>query len=458
MRIQRLSKTRSEEGRREARVDERATPVRRAVAPRPLLLALLLVTLQMSGCSGLPSRPRLPHLPIFQGARDAAEPVRNLRLLLPNEGPLTEALSRQAAGWAADRELQVDIFTTAEYAQELHERLQVEEPPDLFVVSSFLFPDLVADGLLAPAADGFFEPQGYPPHLAAAFVWPPEGESAARYCLPREVRTLALIYDSDGLASSAHQSPPSDWESLRAVAVEQTDLDSNRFGFIESPDLSRWLPFLYGAGGTILDESGRMTLHSPAAASALDWYIQIFRDNVAGHAGESNNEWAGQVLGKGKGALTIEGNWVVPYFDAEFPTFRYGIAPLPAGPAQLNVSVAFTSCLAVYAHSQFVEEAFDLAAFLTGAAQIRALPNDGGWMPAQTALRDEWRQEFPHLVAFADAVPQSRVWQFSPGFGPFLRSFNRGMAQLFTAEVEAADFLEELQQLGEQILAAASDQ
>ena len=70
-------------------------------------------------------------------------------------------------------------------------------------------------------------------------------------------------------------------------------------------------------------------------------------------------------------------------------------------------------------------------------------------MPAQTALRDEWRQEFPHLAAFADAVPQSRVWQFPPGFGPFLRSFNRGMAQLFAAEVEAADFLAGIAAVGE---------
>ena len=137
-------------------MDERATPVRRAVAPRPLLLVLLLVTLQICGCSGLPSRPRLPDLPIFHGARNAAEPVRNLRLLLPNEGPLTEALSRQAAGWAADRELQVDLFTTAEYAQELHDRLQVEEPPDLFVVSSFLFPDLVAERTSGPGSGGLF--------------------------------------------------------------------------------------------------------------------------------------------------------------------------------------------------------------------------------------------------------------------------------------------------------------
>ena len=455
MRIQRLSKARSEVGRRARRAHRRAGTLLAHFTPPPQPVALLLLTLLLCGCNGLPSRPRLP---FFESARDPTETVQSLRLLLPQEGPLTEALRSQVTAWAADRELRVELSTADDYIQELRDRLQAEEPPDLFVVSSFLFPDLAAAGFLAPAAQGTLDPAGYPPHLAAAFVWPSAGESALRHCLPREVRTLALVYDSDGLASSANQPPPTDWESLRSVAVQQTNIDSNRFGFIESPDLSRWLPFLYGAGGTIIDESGRMALQSAAAASALDWYIRIFRDNIAGHAGESNNEWAGEVLAKGKGALTIEGNWVAPFFAAEFPTFHYGVAPLPAGPAQLSQSVAFTSCYAVSARSHFLDEAFELAAFLNRPEQVRALPNNGGWMPAQTALRAEWRQDFPQLAAFADAVPQSRVWQFPPGFETFLNSFNRGMVQLFAAEVEAADLLVQLQQMGEEILSAAPDQ
>ena len=420
-------------------------------------LGLLLLTLLLSGCDALPSRPSLPDLSFLRPGRESNAAARSLRLFLPEEGQVTEALRGHINTWAAARELQVDLYSAADYGQELRKRLAGEDPPDLVVVSSFLFPDLVAEGLLAPAEQGLFDPTGYPPQLAAAFTWPSEGATVARYCLPREVRTLALVYDNEGLAA-AGQAPPTDWETLRAVAVGQTDLDGNRFGFIESPDLSRWLPFLYGAGGTIIDDSGSMALQSPAAASALDWYIQIFRDNFAGHAGESNSEWSGEVLGKGKGAMSVEGNWIVPYFDTEFPTFRYGVAPLPAGPAKLSYSPAFTSCYAVSARSPRKSEAFELADFLSGPDVVGSLPNDGGWMPARTSLRDAWKERFPQLAAFADAVPTARVWQLPPGFETFLHSFNRGMAQLFAAQVEAADFLAELQELGETLLAEAGDQ
>ena len=420
-----------------------------------LHFALVLLAALLSGCNALPSPPRLPELPFLHLGSDSDESAPTLQLFFPEEGNVTEALRSQIVSWAEDKEIQVNLSTSSSYSQELVDRLSGEDPPDLVVVTAFLFPDLASQGLLAPAEENLLDPTGYPPRLVAAFTWPGE-TSDLRYCLPREVRTLALVYDSEGLAA-AGRSPPHSWESLREVAVGQTDLERNRFGFIEAPDLSRWLPFLHGAGGTIINESGGMALESPAAAAAMDWYIQIFRDNFAGHAGESNNEWAGEVLAKGKGALTIEGNWVAPYFENQFPDFHYGVAPIPSGPAGLNTSVAFTSCYAVSAASTRKSDAFELATLLSGPDIVGSLPNDGGWMPARNELRDDWIGDFPRLAPFADAVPTAVVWQFPPGFDTFLNSFNRSMVQLFAANIEAADFFAELQELGETLLETAAE-
>ncbi len=428
-------------------------PVRFLLA---LLLALLLAPL-LGGCEGMPARPRLPAIPFLNPESDAQKSGRELQVLLPHEGALTEALRRRIDAWASERELELNLSTAADYSRRLSDRLQSETPPDLFVVTGFLFPDLAASGLLAPAPVGALDPTGYPPQLAAAFLWPPASDDADRYCLPREVRTLALVYDRVGLASSG-QALPDNWETLRAAAEAQTNVDLNRFGFIEAPDLSRWLPFFFAAGGTIIDEKGSMALQSQAADAAMEWYIRIFRDNFAGHAGESNNEWAGEVLAKGRGALTIEGNWIAPYFETHFPAFSYGVAPLPNGPAGSNRSVAFTSCYAVHSRSPFAQEAFHLAALLSSAEVVGSLPNDGGWMPAADAPRAEWRAEYPRLAAFADGVPGAQVWQFPPGFGPFLRSFNRGMVQLLAAEIEIDTFLAEMQQIGEQLLSGDGGQ
>ncbi len=422
----------------------------------PLHLGLLLLAALLCGCKALPFRPRLPQLPFPQLRSESNADLSHLQLFFPEEGLVTQALRGPINSWAESKELPVHLSTSADYSQELVDRLSGEDPPDLVVVTGFLFPDLVDQELLAPAAEGLLDPTGFPPHLAAAFTRPGKGASLLRYCLPREVRTLALVYDSEGLAEKS-QSPPTSWESLREVSVGQTDLERNRFGFIEAPDLSRWLPFLYGAGGTIIDESGGMALQSPAATAAMGWYIQIFRDNFAGHAGESNNEWAGEVMAKGKGALTIEGNWIAPYYEYQFPAFQYGVAPIPLGPAGLDTSVAYTSCYAVSAASTRKNDAFELAALLSSPEVVGSLPNDGGWIPASNHLREDWKRSFSHLAPFADAVPTAKVWQFPPGFDIFLNSFNRGMVQLFAAHVEAPDFFAELQELGETLLETASE-
>ena len=422
----------------------------------PLYFPFLLLAALLSGCNALPFRPRLPELPFLQLQSETGDPARPLRLFLPEEGRITEALLSQTDSWAEGKQLTVALSTSSNHSHELVDLLSGEDPPDLVVVTAFLFPDLARQGLLAPADQGLLDPAGYPPQLAAAFSWPNDESVSLSYCLPREVRALALVYDSAGLAALGLP-PPTSWESLRAIAVGLTDEERNRFGFIEAPDLSRWLPFLYGAGGTIVDENGGMAINSPAAAEAMDWYIQIFRDNFAGHAGESNNEWAGEVLAKGKGGLTIEGNWIAPYFESQFPAYQYAVAPIPVGPAGLNTSVAFTSCYAVSASSTRKKDAFELAAFLSGPDVVGSLPNDGGWMPALNQLRDDWKRDFPDLVPFADAVATASVWQLPPGFGIFLNSFNRGMVHLFAATVEAPDFFAELQELGETLLETADE-
>ena len=420
----------------------------------PLCFRLLLLAALLSGCDALPFSPRLPQLPFLQPRSESNDPTRPLQLVVPEEGPTTEALRSQIDSWAEGKQLTVELSTPSVYGQELVDLLSGEDPPDLVVVSAFLFPDLAHLGLLASAGQGLLDPAGYPPQLAAAFTWPSEAAGLRRYCLPREVRSLALVYDSAGLAALGLP-PPTGWESLREVAVGMTDEERNRFGFIEAPDLSRWLPFLYAAGGTIIEENGAISIESPPAAAAMDWYIQIFRDNYAGHAGESNNEWAGEVLAKGKGGITIEGNWIAPYFETRFPAYQYGVAPIPSGPAGLNTSVAFTSCYAVSAASARKDDAFELAAFLSSPDVVGSLPNDGGWMPAHNLLRDDWKRSFPSLVPFADAVATARVWQLPPGFSIFLDSFNRGMVHLFAATVEAPEFFAELQELGETLLETA---
>ena len=412
------------------------TNTSRASGPAAALaVALLLTFLALTGCS-----IQAAQLPFLGPRPTPTPPYRTVTALLPDE-PINEQISQY------DRErldLLVDITVESVYSARLRAALESDDPPDLVVVDSFAFPDLAAAGLLLapgerlPPADDFY------PALADAFVW--QGQ---RYCLPREVRTLALIYNR-GQFAKAELPPPRNWQEVRTAAEAITDLNIGSFGLIISPDLSRWLPFFYQAGAAVLDETGQVVIDSPAATAAIDFPLTTFRDNFAGQPAETNSSWAGEVLGKGKGGMAFEGNWIVPYLAAEFPDFAYGVAPPPSGPGGRG-TVAFTSCYAVSARSRNPTDAVALANWLTSPPIQRMWPADGSRMPPLRSLRDEWLAAFPALAPFLIGLDEASVWQFPPGYGPFLESFNRGMLTLLAADIETADFLSQMQRTAEGI-------
>ena len=379
-------------------------------------------------------------IPFLKPQPTPTPPYRTVTALLPDE-PVNDHI-RQYDRKRID--LLIDAQVEVVYSARLREALESDSPPDLVVVDSFAFPDLAAAGLLLPAGERLGPVDDFYPVLGDAFVW--EGE---RYCLPREVRTLALVYNRAQFAK-AELSPPRTWDEMRNAAEAVTDLNIGSFGLILSPDLSRWLPFLYQAGGAVVDGNGQATIDSPAAATAIEFPLTTFRDNFAGQPAESNSSWAGEVMGKGKGGMAIEGNWVVPYLAAEFPNFAYGIAPLPSGPGGKG-TVAFTSCYAVSAHSANPDDAFALAVWLTSPEMQREWPANGAWMPTRRSLRDQWLAAFPALAPFLTGLDEARVWQLPPGYSRFLESFNRGMVTLLAADVEAAEFLAQMQRTAEGI-------
>ncbi len=396
---------------------------------------MLFLTLLLSGCQSAFSWP-WP-----ERERTDANDVTPLSLLIWPEGDALSLLQGQIDAFeAAHPGFQVELQISPDPLADLR-RATPQQPLDVVIIDAFAFPTLAADGLVLPlpteaGSDDFY------PRLIDAFR-----HEDTLYCLPREVRTLTLVYAADDFADLG-QTVPRTWDELRQRAASLTEPNSGRFGLIVAPDLSRWLPFLYGSGGALTGADGALTLDTPQALAALEFYIDLFRANVAGQPAESNSSWAGEVMGKGKGSMALEGTWVVPYFAAEFPDFKYGVASIPAGPSGRG-SVAFTSCYAVAATSPHAEAAFALATFLSSRAAQEARLGLTGFMPPRLSLRQAWLAAFPSLAPFMDAVDTATVWQLPANSDALLRTFNRRMLDLFAADIEPADLLREVQQVGQ---------
>jgi multiple sugar transport system substrate-binding protein len=334
----------------------------------------------------------------------------------------------------------VTVTLSADYGTALTTALAATPPPDLILLDSARASTLAAAGALAPLDEAITAPDDFHPLVRTGFAL-----NGALYCAPRELRTLALIYNRDHFDAAGLAYPTADWgwDALRSAAEALTHQEQNQYGISLPADFSRWLPFLYGAGGAVTDETmTTVTINSDAARLAMEYYVSLVIDGFALPPGDLDSTWAGEAFAKGHAAMILEGNWIVPYLAANAPALRYGVAELPSGP-QGRASLAFSSCYAVPANAPNLELARQLAGFLTAPDSLAAWAEVSNAMPPRLTLLDLWRQSHPEQDAFAASLGAARLWAFDGRFNSFFTTVNTGLQQAFLSVRSVDDILNE---------------
>jgi multiple sugar transport system substrate-binding protein len=348
-------------------------------------------------------------------------------------------------------ESQSDIVATLNQVPDYDAALQAAiaggTPPDVFYVDSFKFPDLYEAGALASGEGIITDPDDFYPSLRETFS--ADGEFI---CPPKDFSTLGLQINTD-MFEAAGIEPPTSWEEMRAAAEALTSDDV--VGLAVSNDLARWAAFLYGAGGSVANEDfTEMTINSPEALEALEFYSGLALDGFAATASDVDAGWPGEAFGQGKVAMATEGNWIYPYLKDNFPDLNFQVVELPEGPAG-KATMAFTVCYGVASGGQNQEAAWALVNYLTGTEGMKAWTDLGLAMPTRISLREGWLEQFPDLEPFLNGAEYAHGWQFTTGFGDVLNTVNDGLLEMFDGSLDPQDLLDEVEEVGNEILAEA---
>ncbi|MEX1019228.1 MAG: extracellular solute-binding protein [Litorilinea sp.] len=407
--------------------------------PRPrIVLSALLLSLLVSGCQA-PGPVRDIDWPAWwpfhtpetapnqtaaptngMAAPDAARPDERPLLFVswPVSPQEVEFLTTQLADFAQSQPgAPIEFVMAADYDRRVQtpaaDTIPAELPADLYLVTGFALPTLIASNLLGPVPAQYDRLDTVAPRLAPGF-----GVGTRAFCLPRDVHTLALAYNPELFDRVQAPYPTADWgwEEFAAAAAAITDQDFFIFALTLNPDLSRIAPFLLQAGGGWVDPAtGRANFDAPATRAGLDFFIEQFREGYAVYDTTLDSIWPGEGFGRGSAGMTIEGSWLVPFLAQEFPRFVYATAELPRGPVQ-RATLAFTTCLGVNPNSPHRERALELAAHLTRpdiAADWRA--HHGG-MPVVPDEIAAWQSVDPLRAPFAAGVEYAQVWQLPLGW------------------------------------------
>ena len=288
----------------------------------------------------------------------ATRPVPSLQMYAFSSSPAEDAaLNTAIADYNKHGRNTVKLNILPEYDTALQTALAGGSPPDVFYVNDNKLPDLAKAGALEPIGDKVDNPGDFYDSLRQSFTY-----QGTYYCPPKDFSTLQLVYNTDELAAAGVK-PPTTWQELTDAAQKLTK--PGRPALVINPEFYRWGVFMAQAGAwPTNNDVTQMTMDSAQMKQALQYVADMHKAGTAASAAKVGAGWGGEALGKGKAAMTIEGNWIVGAMKTDFPTLKYAVAELPAGPAG-KATMAFSVCYGVAKASKNKAAAIDFVKFLT---------------------------------------------------------------------------------------------
>ena len=150
------------------------------------------------------------------------------------------------------------------------------------------------------------------------------------YAIPQEAQPFTLFVNTTVIGESGLALPDMDWSMDDLLSIAQrtkrigSQGETEHWGWLVEPTLTRAVPYIYAFGGRILNESGRdFALTSPQTLAGLQ-FIQD-ANIVSGVLGGN--------FGRGTTTFYLSGPWHVPRFrESIHGLFDWDILPVPGGP------------------------------------------------------------------------------------------------------------------------------
>ncbi|MGI9016541.1 MAG: ABC transporter substrate-binding protein [Euzebya sp.] len=293
------------------------------------------------------------------------------------------------------------------------------QPPDVFLVNYLKYGQFAAQGVLADVQDYVDDSDAIslddfaePPLDAFRF----DGQRLT--CMPQNISSLEVYYNVDAFEEAGLDRPQAGWtwQEFLADAQALTDPDAGRYGVGVEASLQRLAPFVWSAGGDLVDDQQRpttLTLDDPATRSGLDFLLDlqlvhgVAPPDVEEQSLESEERFIAGDLG-----MYLNSRKSVPTLREGISDFTWDVAPLPTAPGGTPATVLHGDayCLSAAGNPDL---AWRLVEFAMGRQGQEILARSGRTVPSRLDVADspaflEPDQPPAHAEVFLDAIPTIR--------------------------------------------------
>ena len=285
------------------------------------------------------------------------------------------------------------------------------EGPDLVRLDIIWSPEFAAQGFLANLSEVMPDFQTY---ADAVFPGPlsTNAYKGAYYGLPLDTNTRVFIYNPALYKEAGIDAPPATIDDLRAQCDQVKALGGDQILFSDS-GTGGWnlLPWIWSFGGDIISPdmttaSGYVNGEQTVAA------IQFLHDMIAdgcfsdGYLGSGIDNWGGYF--GGTIASMLEGPWLYPVAEDQYPDFNVGAALMPAGDGG-HISVVGGENIVMYANSAHPDEALEFLRF-TQSEQYQLEMSKVGQLTVLNSLLDNpYFTDHPYYGTFLEQLKTAKA-------------------------------------------------
>jgi multiple sugar transport system substrate-binding protein len=353
----------------------------------------------------------------------------------------------------------VEVPEKSDHLARLSTSFAAGNPPDVFLVNFREYAQFVARGAIEPAGpllhDRGLDVGDYFPQPIDAFTY-----DGALQCMPQNVSSLVVYYNSGLFADRGVAAPRPGWtfEDFTRTARELTDPEAGLHGVGISADLIRLAPFVWSAGGEIVDNTDRptaFTLDTPQARAAADAVVGLVRAGLV----PSEEEIAAQNLQTrfvtGKLGMFLSSRREVPALR-EIEGLEWDVASLPM--IDEPASILHSDAYCISAGSDDVDAAADLVAFAVGRQGQTIAALGGRTVPSlkvvagSAAFLDPSRAPASSQV-FLDAIPLIRRTPVTPSWPEIEDIAAEQLTRAFYEKGDIGRYLDEIARQGDPLLA-----
>ncbi|MFZ2324324.1 MAG: ABC transporter substrate-binding protein [Ignavibacteriaceae bacterium] len=289
-----------------------------------------------------------------------------------------------------------------------------------------------ANGLSEAEMDDFF------PQLLGAF-----SHKKVLYALPMDATVLALVYNKDHFRAAGIDPnlPPKTWNDLKEYSKKLTldkdgDGKTDQYGFyvpaypgsgpLSIWEVLQWSPYLWQAGGEIIDSTQTKVLfNSEAGVQALTLWKEIY-DQL----NFSNYSFTHDMgLASGSISMIMDGPWDLPTFR-KMKNIDWAVASLPEGPKGKATYIAGES-LAIFKQSKVSDAAWIFVKWVTQPEIQEMFSISSGYLPVRkSVLKHESYKAFLETdLAMKSFVEQIKIARQRPTIDRYYVNINQFIAE-----------------------------